>query len=288
MAGHPVRQVPPTVAGERVNVAFELFIGIDYSGAETPTSRLPGLQVYAAHPEGGDIEKWASPTRSNNRLRVNWTRREIAERLRDEAQRGTRFLAGIDHAFSFPAAYFGRYGLGSWPDFLDDFTSHWPTHQDNVYVDFVRKGVLHKSGEAPPPGQRVGTSDEYRLTERWSSSAKSVFLFDVNGSVAKSSHAGIPWLRWLRAQVGERVHIWPFDGWVPPDDKAVIVEVYPSIFRNRYLRDGRSGDEQDAFATARWMADMGARGVLAGYFEPPLTPAERAVAELEGWIFGVR
>jgi hypothetical protein len=36
------------------------------------------------------------------------------------------------------------------------------------------------------------------------------------------------------------------------------------------------------------MADMGARGALAGYFQPPLTQAERAVVDLEGWIFGVR
>lgn len=28
----------------------DLFIGIDYSGAETPTSRLKALQVYAARP----------------------------------------------------------------------------------------------------------------------------------------------------------------------------------------------------------------------------------------------
>jgi hypothetical protein len=257
---------------------FDLFVGIDYSGAETPRSRLAGLQVYAARSGGGEIEKWASPTRSNKRQRANWTRREIAERLRDEAKRGTRFLAGIDHAFSFPAAYFGRYGLETWPALLDDFATHWPTHLDNVYVDFVRDGRLHRSGDAPPPGQRTGTSSEFRLTERWSSSAKSVFLFDVNGSVAKSSHAGIPWLRWLRTEAGEHVHLWPFDGW---DDKAVI-------FRNRYPRDERSGDEQDAYATARWMVDMAARGALASYFQPPLTPAERAVAGLEGWIFGVR
>lgn len=29
---------------------FDLCIGIDYSGALTPTSRLKGLQVYAAQP----------------------------------------------------------------------------------------------------------------------------------------------------------------------------------------------------------------------------------------------
>lgn len=267
---------------------FELFIGIDYSGAQTPTSRLPGLQCYASMPSDDEPTRWASPTRSNYGQHVNWTRREIAEQLRHEARRGTRFLAGIDHAFAFPESYMTRYGLESWPAFLDDFTTHWPTHRDHVYVDFVRNGDLFRRGEAPPPGERAGGSDEFRLTERWTSSAKSVFLFDVNGSVAKSSHAGIPWLRWLRAEVGELIHIWPFDGWTPPLDKAVIVEVYPSIFRNRYPRDSRTSDQQDAYATARWMADMAVRGALDGYFLLPLTPTERAVAELEGWIFGVR
>ena len=29
---------------------FDLYLGIDYSGAQTPTSRLNNLQVYAAKP----------------------------------------------------------------------------------------------------------------------------------------------------------------------------------------------------------------------------------------------
>lgn len=35
---------------------FDLCIGIDYSGAQTSTSWLKGLQVYAAQP-GGDTAK---------------------------------------------------------------------------------------------------------------------------------------------------------------------------------------------------------------------------------------
>jgi|APFre7841882590_1041340.scaffolds.fasta_scaffold22424_2 hypothetical protein len=122
---------------------FDLFIGIDYSGAQTPTSRLPGLQ-----------------------------------------HAGRRFLAGIDHSLSFPGSYFKR--------------------------------------REPAAG------------------------------------------------------------------KSVIVEVYPSIFRSRYPREDRTADEQDAFATARWMADMAERGALAQYFSPPLSDAERTLAGLEGWILGVR
>lgn len=269
-------------------MSFDYFIGIDYSGAETAMSRLKGLQAYAAQPGRGDVQAWASPTLSNNGQRVNWTRREIAERLLQEVRKGTRFLAGIDHGFSMPLSYFSRYRLESWPDFLTDFALHWPTHHDHVYVDFVRDGDLYRSGDAPPPGTRTGNSDEFRLTERWTSSAKSVFLFDVQGSVAKSTHAGIPWVKWLRDEAGDRLHVWPFDGWAIPPGKPVLVEVYPSIFRNRYEREGRTLDQQDAYATARWMRDMAGRGALDGYFCPPITLAERAVADLEGWIFGVR
>ena len=54
-----------------------------------------------------------------------------------------------------------------------------------------------------------------------------------------------------------------------------------------YAQEGRTPDEQDACATARWMTDMDARGELAGYFAPLLTDLERTTAEREGWILGV-
>jgi hypothetical protein len=267
---------------------FQLFIGIDYSGAQTPTSRLPGLQVFAARGSDAPCEKWFSPAASNNGKPCNWTRAEIARTLLEQTRQGVRFLAGIDHGFSFPYAYFKRYGLRTWDEFLQDFVHYWPTHGDHVYVDFVRHGVLHKQDGGPAPGERTGQSTEFRLTERWTSSAKSVFQFDMQGSVAKSTHAGIPWLKWLRDEARDRIHFWPFDGWTPAADKAVIAEVYPSIFRNRYGRAERSKDEHDAFAAARWMADMADRGALPEYFAPPLTDLERGTAEREGWILGVR
>lgn len=92
----------------------------------------------------------------------------------------------------------------------------------------------------------------------------------------------------LRNEAADRIHFWPFDGWVPAPGKSVVAEVYPSIFRKRYAPDGRTPDEQDAYAVARWMSELDARGALAGYFNPPLTDAERAVADREGWILGVR
>jgi hypothetical protein len=186
-----------------------------------------------------------------------------------------RFLAGIDHGFSFPLSYFERYGLNSWPEFLEDLVGYFPADQPGVALKDIDRSL------------RTGDNRDLRLCERWTSSAKSVFLFDVQGSVAKSSHAGIPWLKRLRDEAGHRIHFWPFDGWQPAPDKSVIAEVYPSIFRKRYPAEGRSGDEQDAYAVARWLAEADRRGALARYFEPPLSEDERKTAALEGWILGV-
>ncbi len=84
-------------------------------------------------------------------------------------------------------------------------------------MDFVREG-----------NPRTGDPSELRLCEQWTATAKSVFRFDVQGSVAKSTHAGLPWLLWLRQMPDsrQRLHFWPFDGFDVPEGKSVIVEAY--------------------------------------------------------------
>lgn len=267
---------------------FECFIGIGYSGAQTPLTRLKGLQVYAARLGERGVQRWACRHPDPSSEPVNWNRREVAERLRDEVLRGTHFLAGMDHGFSLPVAHFGHHRLDAWPAFLNNFVAHWPTHHDRVGMDAVRRRLLHQRTNAWAPTWLPEQGEALRLTERWTASAKSVFLFDVQAITAKAAHAGIPWLKWLRDEVGDRLHFWPFDGWQLPPNKSVIAEVHPLIFRRRYPREQRESDEHDAYATARWMADMAARGALEGCFQPPLTPLERGVAELEGWMLGVR
>jgi hypothetical protein len=49
----------------------------------------------------------------------------------------------------------------------------------------------------------------------------------VQGSVAKSTHTEIPWLRYIRQRLGERVHFWPFDGWDTPARRSAVAEVCP-------------------------------------------------------------
>lgn len=256
-------------------MTFDLHIGIDYAGRETPISRTPGLQVYSA---SGDEEPRAIRTpKAPNGANWNWCRKEIAEWIIEQARSKVTFIAGIDHGFSFPMNYFQKHKLKTWTAFLEDFCKHWPTDGDKTKVESFRAKNL----------ERTGSTEDFRLTEQWTSSAKSVFLFDVQGSVAKSTHAGIPWLRRIKEEVGEQVHIWPFDGWKVPEGRSVIVEIYPALVRNRYDKDGRTKDQQDAYAIAKWLAEMNKNGFLDRYFDPPLTDKQRRVADLEGWIFGV-
>ncbi|RJO66026.1 MAG: hypothetical protein C4523_14205 [Myxococcales bacterium] len=255
---------------------FDCYIGIDYSGAKTVESRLKVLQVYMAG--AGELPKKISPPSQPKSKRWNWSRKEIAEWLISLAGRDARFIAGIDHAFSFPISYLDRFGLPSWDAFLVHMTDVWPTHAKATCVDDIRKR------NPPPP---TGSPDEFRLTDKWTSSAKSVFRFDVQGQVAKSSHAGIPWLHVIRQAAGRRVRFWPFDGWGCDAGTNVIAEVYPSIFHRRYPSEGRTPDEQDAYSVARWLCEADKNGFLERYFDPPLTPADRLQADREGWILGV-
>jgi len=77
---------------------------------------------------------------------------------------------------------------------------------------------------------RTGDARWRRVTEIRARSAKSVFHFDVQGSVAKSTHAGIPWLRYIQHRLGSRVYFWPFDGWDIPAKRWAIAEVYPALW----------------------------------------------------------
>ena len=255
---------------------FERYFGIDYSGAETPTSSLKGLRLYSATPTPPPTEVLPPPS-----PRKYWTRRGLAEWLAAELRDGPPTLVGIDHGFSFPLRYFEVHRIPlDWPTFLDDFQHHWPTDEDNLYVDFIRDGT-YGNGVA-----RTGNSRWRRMTEE-RCRAKSVFHFDVQGSVAKSTHCGLPWLRYLRQQLGSRVHFWPFDGWTPPPGRSVIAEVYPALWSRTFPTEDRNPHQHDAYSVARWMQQSDAADALPVHFHPHLSPSERALAQLEGWILGI-
>ena len=191
----------------------------------------------------------------------------------------TPTLVGIDHGFSFPLRYFEENNLPlNWNAFLDDFQRHWPTDEE-IYVDFVRDGLCG-NGAA-----RTGKSTWRRITEIRARRAKSVFHFDVHGSVAKSTHSGLPWLRYIRMHTA--AHFWPFDGWQIPAGRSAVAEVYPALWSRTFPQQDRDGHQHDAYSIATWMRRADMNGSLTFFLNVELEDGDRKVAEIEGWILGV-
>ena len=253
---------------------FDLYVGIDYSGAATSATPLKNLQVFSCT-QGEEPTRVPPPSGVSDQSQ-DWTRQQISDWLISQALGERRVVAGLDHAFSFPLSYFKRHRLTEWNDLLAHVRKHWPTH---VSEHSVKELVTKRAPD--------GDKREFRLTECWTSSAKSVFRFGIPGQVGPSTFAGIPWLGHIREVLGSEAQFWPFDGWDLQERKSVIAEVYPSIFHSRYSSTGRSKDEHDAYSIARWLRESDERGILDRYFNPPLTPDEKAIAEREGWILGI-
>jgi hypothetical protein len=91
--------------------AFRRYLGIHYSGAETPDSGLKNLRVYSATPDTPPQEVLPPPG-----PRKYWSRRELAHWLAEQLAGNTPTLVGIDHALSFPLRYFEVHRLApDWP-----------------------------------------------------------------------------------------------------------------------------------------------------------------------------
>jgi hypothetical protein len=256
---------------------FHRTIGIAYSGAMVPVQSLPGLRVYTCDAGSSPVEVAPPPS-----PRKYWNRVEIAEWLVERLSEEVPTLVGIAHGFSFPLRYFEAHDLPrDWPFFLDDFQEHWPTDGPNTYVEFVREGA---SGQG---ALRMGNPHWRRLTDRRAGRRHSLFRFTAPGSIAKATHAGLPWLRFLRQRLGSRVHFWPFDGWDMPAGRSVLAEVEPALWRRPFAPGRGSHAQQDAYAIAKALDRADSDGSLARWLRPPLTAAERATAEIEGWILGL-
>lgn len=83
------------------------------------------------------------------------------------------------------------------------------------------------------------------------------------------------------------MHFWPFDGWEIPAGRSVIAEVYPALWSRSFAREGRTGDQHDAYSIAAYLSRADRDGSLAACLNLDLTPPERTVAQVEGWILGV-
>ena len=186
---HPPRRQAMTGIGIPT---FDGYVGIDYSGAETPTSSLKGLRVYMA-------DRGSPPVRCSRR------------RARASTGRGAGSPSGWSSGFPKTGRHWSasttrspfRCGISrpiaccpiGRPSSMTFNTIGRPMATTFTSILFAMASV--GNGAA-----RSGNTRWRRLTEDTGRGAKSVFHFDVPGSVAKSTHAGLPWLRYIRQQMG--------------------------------------------------------------------------------------
>ena len=272
---------------------FDRYIGVDYSGADLPTRSMAGLAVCVVGRDG--CEEFPPPLRRgpDNQGPENWNREDIAKWLvKRLKEQDMPTLVGIDHAFSFPADYFWIHphlSGANWDDFLDDFQECWPTDQSGVTVrsQYIKQVMCMMGIEEG--GYRFGLPNWFRLTDPRGASLVFDFLIK-QGEVATSTHAGLPWLRYMRRELkkaGVPVHFWPFDGWEICEGRSVVVEAYPRIWKQDVVARGRTSHQKDAHIIARWMWEADRGGQLEARFAPRLNKAQSDQAREEGWIFGV-
>ena len=79
------------------------------------------------------------------------------------------------------------------------------------------------------------------------------------------------------------------DWWMESEEAArsAIVEVYPSLWNVGFAREDRNQDQHDAYSVAAWLSNADIHGGLTRFLNPPLSPADRATAQIEGWILGI-
>ncbi|MEL0303197.1 MAG: hypothetical protein VW989_05550 [Rhodobiaceae bacterium] len=294
---------------------FSAFIGIDWSGARGP--RQPGIQIAVASPGRAAPETvLAADGRHWGRDGVHdWLLATAAA-----ATAGSPVLVGIDFAFAHPFVDEDAYYPG-----LDDSPSDPAALWARVEAECA--GDAHLYGGAMFAAPRLG--DYYlsprnhgaphyrsrrRLTElaaRASARAPSPTFKAIGAdNVATGSMAGMRLIHALRAALGARLAVWPFDEVTPARALSmVLVEIFPSYYFHRagfnparnaaadpafmnaalaaydsrgvgpdFTPRGADADEADAIIAAATLRRFAGQG--ASWTPPP-------AAAHEGWIFGV-
>ncbi len=297
---------------------FDLFIGIDWSGAKGQYHR--GIQVAVAS-AGHDCPSLITPPHPNG-----WSRNDVSAYLTDLKAKGRRILAGIDFAFAHPFGHDGYF-----PDFHDgpkDPEALWRLidevnhDQDHLYGGGLwGHPQLRRYYNAPKNKDgRGGKGDLFasrrRLTEEVAArmnnrSPSPTFNCVGPAGVGTGSLAGMRMLHHLNLQ--RDAVIWPFHHLAPQphDDSLTLVEIFPALYftmagvkdaakksvpldaLNQGLAHFHASPSTDIAAHVPDHDDMDAiiaAAALRHLHSPqeifPIHDEDHAHAMREGWIFG--
>lgn len=293
-------------ANEDPPAPFDLFVGVDWSGAKGP--RLGGLQVAICRSGEAAPELLTGPSNGY------WTRRQVFDYLIAQQTMGRRVLAGIDFAFAYPhadqSAYFPGLAIAhSGAAELWAMVDEICLAADDFYGGpFYRRKELPYFDYLNAPGHRGAKfQSRRRITEqhcRRVTAPSPVFNCVGPAGVGIGSLAGMRFLHAL-GQTVTAFAAWPFS--VP--QSLTVVEIFPRLYFKLAGADPRAWHDLDNVnaALAAWQSqqlafDMvmrtedqadalvsaAALRCLAG--RPGVWQAADEVPQAkshEGWIFGV-
>ena len=247
---------------------------------------------------------------------------QLREILADLGRRGERVLVGVDFALGYPegtAALLkvkGEDWAGLWAFLAKDVVDK-PTNVNNRFQVAAKMNRLMTDQPWPfwgcpandaqrwlsttkPDYDRTGLPADLRRTElatkgKGKSGAKSVWQVFGNGTVGSQAITGIPRVKALADELGDRGRVWPFQtGWKALKDAdlegvdAVFAEVYPALGDVR-PEPGEVPDRAQVRALCEHFLRLDEAGKLGAEFGPKgeVTEADIAAVEREeGWILG--
>jgi hypothetical protein len=313
----PLAKNAPAARELFVSRLFNAYVMVDWSAASSPKTGKDSVWIGVLKRDTRfrlAFEAFNPPTRKAGEAKL----REV---LADLRRRGEKALVGFDFPLGFPSGTAAALKLKEpdWKGMWAFLASNVADKADNTNNRFA---VAAKMNRLMTDEARPFWGAPARDTQRWLAStkpdahandlpplfrkaemaakdlgraAKSVWQIFGNGTVGGQAIVGIPAVKRLKDELGDKLLVWPFaTGWraLTPEDVAerevVAVEVYPSL-HNAKMEPGEVPDRAQVRAAAEHFARLDEAGKLAAQFAAPAaaTPDEVARVEAEeGWILG--
>lgn len=297
---------------------FSAYVMIDWSAAAAPRQGKDSIWIGVIKRDirfRPTFEAFNPPTRDAAMTQL----REI---LADLRRRGERVLVGVDFALGYPEGTArllkvkGEDWAGLWAFLAKDVVDK-PNNVNNRFQVAAKINRLMTDQPWPfwgcpandaqrwlsttkPDFDRTGLPAELRRAElatkvKGKAGAKSVWQIFGNGTVGSQALVGIPRMKALLDELGDKGRVWPFQtGWKTLKDadlegiEAVIAEVYPALGEVR-AELGEVIDRAQVRALCEHFLKLDEAGRLGEAFGPKGSPSEADVAAVEreeGWVLG--
>jgi hypothetical protein len=308
----------PSLPEFDVSRLFQAYVMVDWSAASAPKTGKDSIWIGVIKRDirfRPTFEAFNVPTRQAAEAK-------LGEILADLRRRSERVLIGFDFPLGYPAGTAAALKLkepgwaGMWA-FLAANVVDKPTNTNNRFQVAAKMNRL-MTDEARPfwgapasdaqrwlsttkPAEHgkdlppVSRKAELATQGKGKAGAKTVWQLMGAGTVGGQVIMGIPAVKRLADELGDKAAVWPFQtGWkaLKPEDvagkEAVIVEIYPSL-QDCVAEPGEVPDRAQVRTLCELYARLDEQGKLGEVFAPPKDAAPELVQSVEteeGWILG--